>query len=473
MTINHLPEYHSSNLAAFPTRVGEPTFAGRAGVARRDITPPLGIYSRSWGAAPTDVAEGVHRPLTATALALAGSGDGAPVLLVALDLGWFRSAEDELSVRRSVLDALDLDESRVMIAMSHTHAGPSVSTADRDKPGGEKVVPYLESVRAALREAAAEAVEGLAPALLSWTRGHCDLARNRDLDQGDRHACGFNPATEADDTVLVGRVTSERGILATLVNYACHPTTLAWENRLISPDYVGAMREVVEGATGAPCLFLQGASGELGPRQGLTGETAVADANGRMLGHAVLAALEGMLPPGQELVYRGILESGAPLAIWRPEPFDPPGRLAVRRESVVYATRTDEELDAIERTWESLDERVRGERLSRRVHLRRSLPEARAGIGLWVWRVGNAVFVGQPNEAYSTFQTELRRRFPEQALVVMNLVNGPGLGYLPEASAYRFERDLYQVWQTPFARGSLERLLERAERSVAAVLETE
>jgi len=443
------------------------------GVARRDITPPVGIYNRSWGAAVTDVAEGIHRPLTATALALASTGGGAPVLLVALDLGWFRSAEDELWVRRSVLDALDLHESRLMIALSHTHAGPSVSTADRDRPGGEMVAPYLESVCAAVREAAAEAVRGMRPAILSWTRGGCDLARNRDLDEGARHACGFNPAAEADDAVLVGRVTTERGSLATLVNYACHPTTLAWENRLISPDYVGAMREVVEGATGAPCLFLQGASGELGPRRGFTGGTAVADANGRMLGHAVLSALEGMLPPGQELVYRGILESGAPLAIWQPEPFDPPGRLSVRRESVVYATRTDEELDAVERMWESLDERVRGERLSRRIHLRRSLPRARAGIGLWVWRVGEAVFVGQPNEAYSRFQRELRRRFPEHALVVMNLVNGPGLGYLPEEGAYRFERDLYQVWQTPFARGSLERLLERAERSVATLLEPE
>mgnify|MGYP006172841585 CR=1 FL=1 len=35
--------------------------------------------------------------------------------------------------------------------------------------------------------------------------------------------------------------------LGTIVNYACHPTTLAWENRDISPDYIGAMREVIDG----------------------------------------------------------------------------------------------------------------------------------------------------------------------------------------------------------------------------------
>ena len=38
------------------------------GVARCDVTPPVGIYHRMWGAATHDRATGVHRPLTATAL---------------------------------------------------------------------------------------------------------------------------------------------------------------------------------------------------------------------------------------------------------------------------------------------------------------------------------------------------------------------------------------------------------------------
>ena len=65
------------------------------GVARRDVTPPVGIYSRSWGAATHDVAEGVHRPLTATAAVFAPlEGDGPTLALVALDIGWFQYAPD-------------------------------------------------------------------------------------------------------------------------------------------------------------------------------------------------------------------------------------------------------------------------------------------------------------------------------------------------------------------------------------------
>ena len=39
-----------------------------AGTARVDITPPVGMYHRMWGAAIHDRSTGVHRPLTATAL---------------------------------------------------------------------------------------------------------------------------------------------------------------------------------------------------------------------------------------------------------------------------------------------------------------------------------------------------------------------------------------------------------------------
>ncbi len=40
----------------------------RAAIARCDITPPVGIYHRMWGAALHDRATGVHRPLEATLL---------------------------------------------------------------------------------------------------------------------------------------------------------------------------------------------------------------------------------------------------------------------------------------------------------------------------------------------------------------------------------------------------------------------
>ena len=87
----------------------------------------------------------------------------------------------------------------------------------------------------------------------------------------------------ADDTVLVGRVTERTGkVIATIVNYACHPVSLGGGNRLLSPDYIGAMRELVQQETGgALCVFFHGASGDMTPRRSYETEVDAAEQNGR------------------------------------------------------------------------------------------------------------------------------------------------------------------------------------------------
>lgn len=446
------------------------SFGGHVGVARRDISPPEGIYFRSWGAATHDLAVGLHQPLTATVLALRPSAGDPPLILVALDLGWWRNPADEWSVRGGVLEALGLDESRVIVSLSHTHSGPSTTRADAERPGGHLIAPYLERVRDAVVEAAREAMEGAAEAVVTWTAGRCDLARDRDFFDGERRGCGFHPGHDADDTVLVGRVTDGAGrAVATIVNYACHPTTLAWQNRLISPDYVGSARAVIEDATGAPALFLQGASGELAPQRQYTGDVAIAEANGRHLGHAVLATLQTMLPPATRLVYGGVEESGAPLAVWETEPMAPSraARCVLARPRLPLKTPAD--WARVEAGWASLPSHVREERLRRRRHMRQAVGEGEWETGAWIWRLGDALVVAQPNEAYSWFQTELRRRFPDRSVIVMNVANGWGLGYLPTRPKYEHD-DIYQVWQTPYGPGSLESMTDAVEHAARATL---
>src|SRR5579871_173459 len=165
--------------AAAQLFTAEAGFHGWIGVAREDITPPAGIYARNWGAATHDVAEGVHRPLTATALALRAALDEPPLILVALDLGWWRAHDDERALREALLEALDLEPARVVIALSHTHAGPSICREDADRPGGHLVGPYLDSVRDTAIRISRQALESGAPCTLTWKYGRCDLARNR------------------------------------------------------------------------------------------------------------------------------------------------------------------------------------------------------------------------------------------------------------------------------------------------------
>ena len=258
-------------------RVKIPQSRCLAGVARADITPPIGIYHRMWGAAMHDRSTGVHRPLTATVLYLskrdAGSLGENGKFLIALDHCLLRPAEmNELLDRVSCV--ADTPRDTILFFFSHTHGAGLMQRTRTKLPGGELISPYLESLAGKVAELIRSARDSRQPACVVYGYGRCDLAANRDfLDPvQNKYVCGFNPDGVTDDTVLVGRVTADDGRpLATIVNYACHPTTLAWENTLISPDYVGAMRELVEQATDAPCLFIQGASGDLGPRDGFVG----------------------------------------------------------------------------------------------------------------------------------------------------------------------------------------------------------
>lgn len=458
-----------------PTQIGDrirvPRSALRVGVARRDITPPTGIRAKNWGPADWEQSEGAHRPFELTALALIGDDD-RPRLLLAVDGTWWRRVSDEQGVRGAILDGLGLEADQLMLSLSHTHAGAVLCAADAHLPGGELIPGYLEALAEAGVAAGREALADAEPGLIEWTTGHCTLAADRELDLDGRALVGYNPAATADDTVTIGRISVDGAVRATLVNYACHPTTLAWQSREVSPDYVGAMREIVEGATDAPCLFVQGASGELAPREQYTGDVTVADRHGRSLGHAVLAALDALPVPGEELTLDGVVESGAPLAIWAGRPLDterPEPSTTGLVASVELPLRDLPTLDELAEEWADIDARSREERLGRARNLRDGYIDGPTVTHpVWVWRLGDAVIVGHPGEAYSRLQTSLRARFPETPIVVMNLTNGPGFVYLPTREAY--DRGAYQAWQTPLAPGALELLEEHAARLVEAVL---
>ena len=195
---------------------------------------------------------------------------------------------------------------------------------DDSLPGGDLLKTWMEELFQSTVKAVGAALGSQCEATLDWHSGKCGLATVRDLPDPDSHQeriiCGFYPDGIPDDTLLVGRITDPQGRLrAVLVNYACHPTTLAWDNTAISPDFVGAMREVIQDATGAPALFLLGACGDLAPRHQYVGDAQVADKHGRHLAFAALAALSDMEPPGRALTYAGTVESGAPLAVWKHE----------------------------------------------------------------------------------------------------------------------------------------------------------
>lgn len=467
-----------------PIAVEVPQSVCRFGLSRADITPPVGIYHRMWGAAAHDRSTGIHRPLTATAFVMGPLDDPSGGLVVLeIDHCIFWGA-DMTRLRDSLAERAGVLADRLLVLFSHTHAAGLMDTTRADRPGGDLIAPYMDRLATHAVDLIAEARASARPATLTYGSGKCGLAGHRDfLDEAcGRFVCGFNPSGPADDTVVVVRVSGDDGqVVATLVNYACHPTTLAWENTLISPDFPGALREVVEAQTGAPCIFLQGASGDLGPREGFVGDPAVADRNGRQLGHAALAAFESLPPAGSRFEYAGAVESGAVIGTWRHVPLDGARTKALADwrwhagtvelpyrpdlPTVEGATVEKERWHEAEQAARDAGDLVRAaecrafiERKERQVLRACALP-AGASYPLLVqlWRTGDAFWLAVEGEPYQLLQTELRSRFPETPIVVMTLLNGGPSAYLPDSASYG--RGIYQEQVAILAAGSLEQLI--------------
>jgi len=437
----------------------------RFGIAVRDVTPPIGVYARSWGAAMHDLADGVHRPCTATVAIFAPlDGDALTLVLVALDLGWFANPADETALRAALRERGGVGEDALLLSLSHAHSTANAASHLADRPGGAIAAAYRESLPERIGDAIAAARADLAPAWITWGYGRCALAQNRDYwdEQADRYVCGYNPTppTPPDDALLVGRATADDGtVRATLFNYGCHPTTLAWDNHLLSPDYPGAAREILERAFHAPAVFLHGADGELGPKEGFVGDPTVADRNGRILGYAAASAIEALPPPGMTYAYQGIVPSGADIGVWRYETAtadERAGDMLLGNAAMIGDVPLREYLPAatLRERMETTTDRPTWEKTQRQLMIREAIGEANVQhLTLWCWRLGDALLLAVPDEPYNVLQRQVRAAFPDRPVLILTVTNGT-LGYLCPADTYGSGR--YQVVQSPYQPGCLE-----------------
>jgi len=467
----------------------------RFGIARADITPPVGIYHRMWGAARHDKSVGIHRPLLATAIAFADAdaSNGDVQVLLALDHCVLGEREIE-RVLAPLASQGPVSPAQVATICSHTHAAGLMLLDRESSPGGDGIAPYLDSLGETVVKIVSQALADLQMVTMSFTSGRCNLAAHRDSwdEASQQWVCGFHGEGDSDDTVLVGRVVNEQDkVVASIVNYGCHPTTLAWDNQLVSPDFPGAMREVIEQQTEAPCVFIQGASGDLGPVRGFVGETEQADQNGRQLGYAALSSWESLPPAGKEYHYTGPVVSGATIGTWHHQP------VAMERESVLKHWShsqirldvpyrkdipTKEEVEAQRRQLLSEEEqareagdeelaavlRARVERMTRAQSRFALLPPDSYPYDLVAWRFGEVIWLIVPGEPYQSFQVELRRRFPQQAIVVATIAGHWGPSYLPPKELYG--TGVYQESIAVLEPGSLERVIDAAAELIKGLL---
>ena len=243
----------------------------RAGTGRRCVNPPPHISHGGWGAQRHEQAEGIDMDFWATALALSDGNTTALVLDIDIQILTNERADQ---IRSAVSRATGLPAENIRACATHTHSGPTPYKSWIEK-GYELVDPWFENLARLVRRGGRRC-RGQPAA------GHCSLRTRPMLHQHQpplrdtrrRALSGHQsrrPVRPRGSCVALDGL--DRQPVATLVNYACHPTIMGPANRLLTPDYPGAMKRVVEQAMGGRCLFLQGAAGDQGPVQGFQADT--------------------------------------------------------------------------------------------------------------------------------------------------------------------------------------------------------
>ena len=230
-----------------------------AGVARTEITPPLGVHL--FGYPDRDrFALSAADPLHSTALVVESGGKKAAI--ASLDL-CLLDDETVTHVRSRVEERTGIPAEQVTLCCIQTHSAPNTVSAtgwgDRDDEYLSMAVPWIV-------ESVVQADRGLKPArlLIGTTRSDVGINR-RQIAEDDGVVLGQCPWGAYDPEMTVLRLEGAAGPIGSIVHYGAHPTSRG-STPEISRDWPGVMVDRLEETSGAPAMFVNGAVGDVGPR---------------------------------------------------------------------------------------------------------------------------------------------------------------------------------------------------------------
>lgn len=214
-------------------------------------------------------------------------------------------------MRKCCAEILNIPDAAVMLTCTHTHGGPQTRTT-ASQPGLLHRA-YLAELKEKLLDGTRNLTD-FRECEVSFFSCQRDENRNRRYVSGDNRAT-FTPYRREVLPMADGFADKELGLLMfydmashlplyLIGNYAAHP--LAGHcpgvgGLRISADYPGAFRNYVESNTGAQCMFVSGAAGNMIPQEDELGDEAFRSMGVRLGKSAMFGMMEARRNPRRYL----------------------------------------------------------------------------------------------------------------------------------------------------------------------------
>lgn len=390
----------------------------KAGVAKVNITPPVGICQAGFSYRKGKPSVGIHDDLYGKALVL--ETKGIKTAIVTTDtLG----LDAELTFKIKKLIYKQTGIKNILLSGSHTHSGPLIGPVWHMKPA-KKDPAYIDVFCRKIAGAVYMANNNMTAVRAKAGTGYAKIGINRrpiDKD-GKVKGIGENPSGPIDTDVPIFVLEKKDGsILALLLTYACHAIA-AGNSFYISADYPGYTQRLIENELGCIALFTQGAGADINPI-GFSSKLSFkfAETCGEKLGMAVLSTLKKTKK----------YETNPCLMVKSKKIFIP-----LREE--LFSGKTPTYLRDLKK--ENV-QRIKGRKFS---------------YDIYVMRIGNCLFVGLEGEPVVEIGLEIKRKvFTRYKEIKQVFV----IGYVGNTSYYLsvpkiFEEGGYELTETLLGKGA-------------------
>ena len=399
-----------------------------AGFAKAIISPPVGAPLAGF-AAREGVCEGIHDELHSRALVL--ETGGRSVAFVSVDV--LALASDFVNgVRETIRARTGIDRNSIVIASTHTHAGPvTVKTFFNPEDTLDQ-----------------EFMSGLAQAIVNSveTAWQTRKPSRAGVGSGTVEGIGVNRRTPdkkpIDEDIGIIKIEDESGKLrAVLMNYSCHPTVLGSNNLLATGDFPYFAVDHVEKEIGEGgfAMFVNGTQGNIS--MGHSSELSAigvitpgrtfehAEELGKKLGMATMNALDSIAANDSPRIGSASANVRFPLK-----------NLPDVRSAAEALKTAEYELSKIAGDGLPIESLMSAK--SKRLYASITdfyARETSSMIGglpieLQAIRIDNALFLAIPAEVFVEIGLELKRRAKFKTYVI-GIANGY-IGYLPTQAAY-------------------------------------